>query len=196
MNTSMITISKSELRLELYRRRNQYKNPSDIKEAGQAVLGNLLSSNIIPPQSVIGSYWPIKSELDARPLLFYFYEQGHVCSLPLVQTSNKPLLFRQWRPGDLLVSGVYNILTPDETAPLITPTVLFIPLVGFDKNGNRLGRGEGYYDRTLELLRTHNSIIAMGIAFDFQEVDAIPHLDHDEPMDYIITPTRVIEVKG
>ena len=79
--------------------------------------------------------------------------------------------------------------------PLL-PQPLFIPLVGFDKNGHRLGRGEGYYDRTLERLRAHNPVIAIGIAFDFQEVEAIPHLDHDEPMDYIITPTQVIEAKG
>lgn len=192
MNTTMTSLSKMELRLELLKRRERYKNSHEAKGSGQAILRNLISSHIVPPDAIIGSYWPIKSEVDARPLLAYFYEQGHACALPFVHTSSKPLLFREWQPGNLLISGIYNILTPDETAPLVSPTVLFIPLLGFDKRGRRLGRGEGYYDRTLEHLRARNPIIAIGIAFDCQEVDIIPQLDHDEPMDYIITPSRVI----
>lgn len=195
MNTSMIPISKSQLRIDLHQRRDQYKKTYDLETSGQAILDNLTSAAIIPPEAVIGSYWPVKSEADARPLLSYFYEQGHICALPVVQASQKPLLFREWRPGHLLICGIYNILTPDENAPLVTPTVLFVPVLGFDLHGNRLGHGEGYYDRTLEALRAHHPITAIGVAFDCQEVEAIPYLDHDEPMNYIITPTRVIEIK-
>lgn len=195
MNTSMVPISKSELRTELHQRRDQYKKTHDLKASGQAILDNLISTAIIPSKAIIGSYWPVKSEADVRPLLSYFYEQGHVCALPVVQAPKKPLLFREWRPGNLLVSGIYNIFTPDETAVLVIPTVLFVPVLGFDSHGHRLGHGEGYYDRTLENLRTHHHITAIGIAFDCQEIEAIPSLDHDEPMNYIITPTRIIEIK-
>ena len=89
----------------------------DVKSSGQAILDNLLSVAIIPSEAIIGSYWPVKSEVDVRPLLAYFYDHSHICALPVVQASKKPLLFRQWRPGNLLVSGLYNILTPDDTAP-------------------------------------------------------------------------------
>jgi 5-formyltetrahydrofolate cyclo-ligase len=195
MNTSMTNISKSQLRTELHQLRDNYKKTHDLKNCGQALLDKLISAQIIPPKAVIGSYWPVKSEADACALLTYYYEQGHVCALPVVQTANKPLLFREWRPGNLLVSGIYNILTPDETAPLVTPTVLFVPILGFDSRGHRLGHGEGYYDRTLESLRSRHPIIAIGIAFDCQEVEIIPHHDYDQPMNYIITPTRVIEIK-
>ncbi len=195
MNTSMIEISKSQLRTELHQLRDNYKKNNNLKACGQALLNTLISAQVIPPKAVIGSYWPVKSEADACALLTYYYEQGHVCALPIVQAANKPLLFREWRPGNLLVSGIYNILTPDETAPLVTPTVLFVPILGFDNRGHRLGHGEGYYDRTLENLRAQHPIIAIGIAFDCQEVDIIPHHDHDQPMNYIITPTRIIEIK-
>ncbi len=195
MNTSMTDISKSQLRTELHQRRDTYKKTNDLKACGQALLNNLISAGIIPPEAIIGSYWPVKSEADACPLLTYYYEQGHVCALPVVQAPKKPLLFREWRPGNLLVSGIYNILTPDETAQLVTPTILFVPILGFDNHGHRLGHGEGYYDRTLESLRNQHPIIAIGIAFDCQEVDVIPSHDYDQPMDYIITPTRVIEIK-
>jgi 5-formyltetrahydrofolate cyclo-ligase len=195
MNTTMIGISKSQLRIELHQLRDNYKKDNDLKTSEQALLNNLISAQIIPPKAVIGSYWPVKSEADASPLLTYYYEKGHVCGLPVVQAANKPLLFREWRPGNLLVSGIYNILTPDETAPFVIPTVLFVPILGFDNRGHRLGHGEGYYDRTLESLRAQHSIIAIGIAFDCQEVGIIPQHDYDQSMNYIITPTRIIEVK-
>lgn len=195
MYTSMVTISKAQLRPNLLQRRDQYKKTHDLKSTGKAVLDNLISAAIIPPEAVIGSYWPVKSEVDVRPLLSYFYKQGHLCGLPIVQAPKKPLLFREWRPGNLLVSGIYNILTPDETASFVTPTVLFVPVLGFDRQGHRLGHGEGYYDRTLEKLRLNHHIIAIGIAFDCQEVEFIPHQAYDQRMNYIITPTQVIEIK-
>lgn len=191
----MTDISKSQLRTELHQLRDNYKKNHDLKTCGQALLDKIISAQIIPPKAVIGSYWPVKSEADACALLTYYYEQGHICALPVVQAAKKPLLFREWRPGNLLVSGIYNILTPDETAPLVTPTVLFVPILGFDNRGHRLGHGEGYYDRTLESLRAQHPIIAIGIAFDCQEVDIIPHHAYDQPMNYIITPTRIIEIK-
>lgn len=190
-----MTVSKDQLRRDLQQRRDRYKSTHDARASGQGVLQNLVAASIVAPDAVVGSYWPVKSEVDTRPILSYFYGQGHTCALPVVQAPKKPLLFREWRPGDLLVSGIYNILTPDETAALVTPSVLLTPILGFDRHGHRLGHGKGYYDQTLETLRAHHPIIAVGIAFDCQEVDAIPHLDHDEPMDYIITPTQIIKIK-
>jgi 5-formyltetrahydrofolate cyclo-ligase len=195
MNTSMTETSKTQLRIALHQRRDQYIKTHDLKATAQALLENLVSAGIIPDDAIIGSYWPVKSEADARPLLTYFYEKNHVCALPVVEAINKPLIFREWRPGNLLVSGLYNILTPDEEANIVTPTVLLVPILGFDTYGHRLGHGEGYYDRTLESLRAKNHIMAIGIAFDCQEVEIIPNLEHDEPMNYIVTPTRVIEIK-
>ena len=191
----MISILKSQLRTDLLERRDQYKKTHDLKDTGKAILQTLLSAQIITPEAIVGGYWPIKSEVDVRSLLSYFYEHNHICALPVVQASKMPLQFRQWRPGNLLVSGIYNILTPDDNAPLIIPTILFVPVVGFDAQGNRLGHGEGYYDRTLEQLRENHSLIAIGIAYDCQEVDSIPRQRHDQPMNYIITPTQVIEIK-
>jgi len=195
MSIFMTPTSKSEMRIELHQKRDQYTKVHNAKAIGQGLLKNLVDAKIILPGAIIGSYWPIKSEVDIRPLLDYFFEQGHICALPVVQASKKPLLFRQWGPGNLLVSGIYNILTPDEEAPLVTPNVLFVPVLGFDYLGHRLGYGEGYYDRTLESLRARCSIIAIGIAFDCQQVALIPHHDYDQPMNYILTPTRVIEIK-
>lgn len=191
----MIPDLKEKLRTELQQRRDEYKKSHELQGIGKAILDKLIATAIIPSDAVIGSYWPVKSEVDVRPLLSHFYKRGHTCGLPIVQAQNKPLLFREWSPGELLVSGLYNILTPDDNAPLVNPTVLFIPVLGFDRQGHRLGHGEGYYDRTLENLRVDHPIIAIGIAYDCQEVDSIPYEHFDQRLNYIITPTQVIEIK-
>jgi 5-formyltetrahydrofolate cyclo-ligase len=191
----MIPDLKEQLRLELQQKRDDYMKSRELKGIGKAILDKLIATAIIPSDAVIGSYWPVKSEVDVRPLLSHFYKRGHKCGLPIVQAQNKPLVFREWSPGELLVSGLYNILTPDDNAPLVNPTVLFIPVLGFDRQGHRLGHGEGYYDRTLETLRADHPIIAIGIAYDCQEVDSIPYEHFDQRLNYIITPTQIIEIK-
>lgn len=196
MTIAMAPPSKSQLRIELSQQRNQYVATHGGKANGQKILDVLTSAAIIPSKASIGGYWPVKSEVDIRPLLLHFYKQEHLCALPVVQGRKNPLIFREWHPGDLLVSGIYNILTPDEAAPLVIPAVLLVPILGFDKTGHRLGHGEGYYDQTLESLRAQHSLIAIGIAFDCQEVEAIPSLPHDELMDYIVTPTRVMKFRN
>ena len=70
--------------------------------------------------------------------------------------------------------------------PLVVPTVLLIPLLGFDKEGYRLGYGGGFYDRTLRSLRAHMSVLAIGIAFSGQEM-VLPHDEYDERLDWIVT---------
>jgi 5-formyltetrahydrofolate cyclo-ligase len=166
-----------------------------VKPDVQAVLNNLIRAGLAPQGAIIGGYWPTQSEVDIRPLITYFDQQGYACALPVIQSVDQPLIFRAWRPGDLLISGLYSILTPDETAPVITPTILLVPLLGFDRRGYRLGQGGGFYDLTLANLRKSDYIRAIGIAFDCQETEAIPHQDHDERMDYIVTPTRVIKIE-
>ncbi|MDH5377638.1 MAG: 5-formyltetrahydrofolate cyclo-ligase [Gammaproteobacteria bacterium] len=74
---------------------------------------------------------------------------------------------------------------------------IFIPLVAFDKKGNRLGMGGGYYDRTLAFLRTRRiwkKPLLVGLAYDFQQVDSLPSDPWDIPMQYLVTPSRVIKV--
>lgn len=195
ISTAMTNISKSHLRSLLQQTRDYHKQTEDLKDLEKGFLTNLLTANIVPRDAVIGSYWPVRSEADVRPILTHYYEQRHICALPVVQESQKPLVFRKWSPGNLLVSGTYNILTPDDTAQLITPTILFVPVLGFDRQGHRLGHGEGYYDRTLEYLRMTHTLTAIGIAFDWQEVETIPHEPHDQTLDYVVTPTRILEVR-
>ena len=75
------------------------------------------------------------------------------------------------------------------------PDVLIIPMLAFDRAGYRLGYGGGFYDRTLEKLRTRNTIIAIGTAYSSQEVAHVPISAHDQLLDYIITEREIIKCK-
>ena len=106
-----------------------------------------------------------------------------------MQGKQAPLAFRAWAPGDPMAATVWGIREPEPTRPLLVPDILLVPLLAFDGDGWRLGYGGGYYDRTLRALRRIKPIVAIGLAFDSQQVDAVPHLDYDERLDWVLTPS-------
>ena len=84
--------------------------------------------------------------------------------------------------------GVFGTEAPPETAPVLRPDVLLVPLLAVDDAGWRLGYGGGFYDRTLAGLRTDGRpCIAIGIAFAAQQVASVPHGPDDQPLDALVT---------
>jgi 5-formyltetrahydrofolate cyclo-ligase len=73
--------------------------------------------------------------------------------------------------------------------PGLEPQLLLVPCVGFGPVGLRLGYGGGFYDRTLARLRGIKAVTAIGLAFDEQRIDAVPHADYDERLDWVLTPS-------
>ncbi|MGH6953820.1 MAG: 5-formyltetrahydrofolate cyclo-ligase [Alphaproteobacteria bacterium] len=136
---------------------------------------------------VVSGYWPEPDELDVRPLLVALHARGHAVALPVVGGRGQPLMFRRWRPDDSLVAGALGIATPSPEAPELRPTILLVPLLAFDRDGYRLGRGGGYYDRTLRAARAAGRVLAVGVAFAAQEVARVPRDDGDERLDWIVT---------
>jgi 5-formyltetrahydrofolate cyclo-ligase len=104
------------------------------------------------------------------------------------------LVFRQWKPGDPLVAGKMDIPEPRASAPVLDPDLLFVPLAAFDRAGQRIGYGAGFYDVTLEALRARKPIVAVGVAYAAQEVEAVPREDHDERLDFILTERELIVI--
>jgi 5-formyltetrahydrofolate cyclo-ligase len=104
---------------------------------------------------------------------------------------DQPLLFRAWQPGDPLEAKVWGIREPADSAPLVTPDIVLTALLAFDDRGWRLGWGGGYFDRSIRALRGSGKrrVTVVGLAYDEQKVDAVPHLDYDEPLDWILTPS-------
>jgi 5-formyltetrahydrofolate cyclo-ligase len=149
-----------------------------------------------PTAHIVSGYLPMRTELDPIRLLQALAAAGLTTSLPVVAARETPLLFRKWTPGDPTVPAGFGTREPPPANSRIEPDLLLVPLLAFDRQGYRLGYGGGYYDRTLRALRARppspgqaKAVRAIGVAFDEQEIDAVPHLDYDETLDGILTPT-------
>ena len=145
---------------------------------------------MILPQ-VIAGYWPLPHEVDVMPLLEGLALEGYTCTLPAIESVDKPLVFREWIPSEPMEENLFFIPQPKETAPSVDPSFLFVPMLAFDDRGYRLGYGGGFYDRTLCALRKARKIMTVGLAFDNQLVSRVPVEDHDQRLDYILTQTHI-----
>jgi 5-formyltetrahydrofolate cyclo-ligase len=95
-----------------------------------------------------------------------------------------------------MAPAVWGIAEPLASRPAVEPDVVLVPLLAFDVRGYRLGYGGGFYDRSLEALRRVKPILAIGLAYDELRLDGVPHLDYDEPLDWVLTPSGPIKCDG
>jgi 5-formyltetrahydrofolate cyclo-ligase len=150
----------------------------------------------ITPTTVISGFMPLKSEINPLPLMKVLAEAGATLALPVVTGRGKPLIMRAWRWGEPLNEGVWGIREPKPEAREVEPDILLVPLLAFDRAGNRIGYGAGYYDMTIARLRARKPVTAIGIAFAIQEVPAVPATERDERLDLVLTENEVIEIKS
>lgn len=183
-----VTGAKRELRARIVAWRNGL-TAGQRAEAGAALAKHGLAFlGPRAPGTVVSGFASLPDELDCMPLLGRLAGEGSQLALPIVQGKGRPLMFRAWSPGDAMDAGVWDIPQPKVDKAELAPDVLLVPLLAFDKAGWRLGYGGGFYDRTLRGLRTAKPIVAVGLAYDQQLVDAVPHLDYDEQLDWVLTP--------
>lgn len=99
-----------------------------------------------------------------------------------------------WRPGEPLVTGRGGVPEPREerSAMLLGPVAFLVPVVAFDEQGSRLGRGGGAYDRLFEDLGCGPDMVRLGLAYEFQRVEGIPQDARDVPLNYVITEDRIV----
>ncbi len=138
---------------------------------------------------VLAGYWPMRSEIDPRPLMRRFARAGWRLALPVTPARGGrcALEFRLWGDGELLAEHAFGMREPGDAALAVRPDVVVVPLLAFDATGHRLGYGAGHYDRTLEELRTDGPAWAMGAAFADQAVEALPSAPHDQRLDAVVT---------
>jgi len=166
------------------------------RDKGQAAKSLLQFADELTPGehgAVVSGYVAIGSEIDAMGLLERFFEQGFTIGLPLVTAPDTPLTFLNYQPGDRLVKGNFDVFTPQHDVAKVTPALLLVPLLAFDRQGYRLGYGGGFYDRTLAQLRQRGAIKAIGLSFGGQEVDAVPHDGFDQPLDGVLCESGLIK---
>tara|TARA_B100000780_G_scaffold134468_1_gene94232 strand:+ start:241 stop:786 length:546 start_codon:yes stop_codon:yes gene_type:complete len=139
----------------------------------------------------IGGYFPVNFEVDDLDLLYNFEKNNYKISLPVIKKKFQ-MDFYNWKFSDPLKINNYGIPEP-EIKKLVYPDILFIPMVAFDKNLNRLGYGGGYYDRFIERLSRKKKIIKIGLAISSQQIKKIPTNKYDQKLDYIITNENIIK---
>lgn len=135
---------------------------------------------------VIAFCWPIRAEVDCRPLVSALLDSGWRAAIPTVVAPAAPMEFRAWQPAAPLAVDPYGIPVPATPACLI-PDVLLLPLVAFDAAGFRLGYGGGYFDRTLAACAPRP--LTIGVGFELARVPGIQPHAHDIPLDIIVTET-------
>ncbi|MGL4637839.1 MAG: 5-formyltetrahydrofolate cyclo-ligase [Beijerinckiaceae bacterium] len=178
-------LSKTDIRTSALAKRNA-ASVEWRAMASRDIARHALAAAASGPGGPVAGYWPCRSEADPRPLMDALSQYGRMLALPVIEHPN--VIFRRYIEGVDLVDAGFGTMGPDASADVLRPAILLVPLAAFDASGNRIGWGQGHYDRVIErLLADGAPLMTIGIAFSFQQVDAVPVEPHDRPLDLIAT---------
>jgi len=137
--------------------------------------------------TIVSGFFPIRSEIDPRPLMDQFRKMGARLCMPVVMDKTT-IVFRELVRGAELVDTGFGTRGPGEDAETLDPSLLIVPLSVFDHHGGRIGYGAGHYDRAIAKI-IHKGInpCLIGMAFDCQHEEGVPTEPHDQPLDAMLT---------
>ena len=181
-------MSKSKLRSKILnlRKKNLYKKLNLYPD----IIYRFLKKNKINFKNV-GGYYPCNHEIDDLDMLNFLRNKRANISLPVIRENNQ-MDFFEWTSKDPLKINKYGIVEPISSKK-IYPDVIFVPLVAYDYDLNRLGYGGGFYDRYLEKISKIKKIFKIGLGFSYQEIKKIPINKYDRKLDLIITEKKIIQ---
>jgi 5-formyltetrahydrofolate cyclo-ligase len=192
----------AEIRAER-RRLRELRNGLDpaIRSAAEAAIrATLARLGVFGRGHHVALYLPMPGEVDLRPCLDIARRRGsHIYVPRIVDRRRRRMLFSPWTAGAARRTNAFGIVEPDTSAgtrPVIGLDTVVLPVVGFDRHGNRLGMGAGYYDRALRRRRDRDAAWRrprlIGVAYACQQIDSIPASPWDVPLDLIVTERGVI----
>jgi 5-formyltetrahydrofolate cyclo-ligase len=185
---------KAEIRKKVLARRDRIEPMRRIELSLEAADhgARLINFN---PGTIVSGFFPIRSEIDPRPLMDMVRQKGARLCLPVV-IDKTTIVFRELVRGGELVDTGFGTRGPGETAPVLDPEIMIMPLSAFDSKGGRIGYGAGHYDRAIDrLIEKGRSPKLYGFAFSCQQVPEIPVEAHDQPLEAVITETGIIECR-
>lgn len=188
------TSLKAQLRTEALARRDAL--PAEMRSAAAEAIAARGLPFALKPGMFVSGFMAMKSEINPLPLMRKLAEAGAKLALPAIAGRGKPLIMRAYAFGDELARGQWGIREPKPEAPEVAPDVLLVPLAAFDRAGQRIGYGAGYYDMTIRALRARKAVTAVGLAFAAQEIGEVPATDRDERLDFVLTEREVIDLRG
>ncbi|MCF6322120.1 MAG: 5-formyltetrahydrofolate cyclo-ligase [Rhizobiaceae bacterium] len=178
--------TKSEIRTEILARRDALGGEKRIdKSLLAAELGG--DDILFDPGCIISGFFPIRSEIDPRPLMDKLRQRGAMLCLPVVVGKTK-IIFRELVRGAELIDTGFGTRGPGSDARVVDPQIMLMPLAAFDETGGRIGYGAGHYDRAIaRLVEMDCRPRLFGVAFDCQQCEHVPQERHDIAMDAIVT---------
>ncbi|HEV2506336.1 MAG TPA: 5-formyltetrahydrofolate cyclo-ligase [Mesorhizobium sp.] len=177
---------KKQLRKEALARRDAL-DPFWRIEASLEMAERARDSISFEPGAIVSGFWPMRSEVDVRPMMFALREHGARLCLPAI-LDKTTIAFRELVRGAPLVEMGFGTHGPSEEAEVLDPDIMLIPLAAFDARGHRIGYGAGYYDRAISRLQDAGKQPRLiGIAFDCQQVSEVPDEPHDVVIPEILT---------
>jgi 5-formyltetrahydrofolate cyclo-ligase len=174
---------RAQWRREMLARRKD--QPAEVRVRSDQHLDTELTQALEGVDGVLGFYWPIQGEYDARPVVLRWLAgaAGRQAALPVVLRRATPLIFRKWTADTPMIPAGFGTSVPAPDEQLV-PRALLIPLVGFDLAGYRLGYGGGYYDRTVAALPMRPYTI--GIGYSICRLDSIDPQSYDLKLDRLV----------
>lgn len=192
-------MQRQKIRTE-YRNKRQALSAQQQSTAANKLLTTCLSSTTLAQAKSIACYIANDGEIDPIKIIDYCWQQGRCVLLPVLHPFSKGhLLFVEYHPNSATRKNVYGIGEPIVTSTNIhtldTIELILTPLVAFDKKGNRLGMGGGYYDRTLAPIRRDTlSTQLIGLAHTCQQTDSLLTDRWDIPLNGIATPDEFFNI--
>jgi 5-formyltetrahydrofolate cyclo-ligase len=190
-------MTKQIVRKQLRDKRNALSQ----QEQGDAELQIALQLKaLVTANSNVAGYLANDGEVNLGAAFQVLREQQCKVSLPILHPFRKGyLLFQHFDDNTVMTHNKFNISEPKlssvDAVAIATLDYILMPLVGFDSQGNRLGMGGGFYDRTLSRLFTlEKPPVLIGIAHDCQQVESLVTEPWDIPLNAIVTPTKTLKI--
>ena len=164
--------SKLEFNLEIFNRLSKFINFDEIKH--------------------VASFISIRSEISTNQLNERIIVLKKNLLLPVIEKDSNELTFKKYNFNKKLKLGRFNIPEPSKESVSITPQLFFVPCLGFDLDGYRLGYGGGFYDKIFAKYKKLNiKFYSIGYAFDDQKYSNIPKEDFDFKLDFVLTEKQL-----
>ncbi|MCV2883463.1 5-formyltetrahydrofolate cyclo-ligase [Aestuariibacter sp. AA17] len=174
---------------------------SEQHRASQDLHQQLVQAALLNKARVVACYLANDGEIDLTPTIEYCWQQNIQIALPVLHPfSQGHLLFLNYHHNTLMKANHYGIAEPKlactDVIPLANIDLILAPLVAFDAEGNRLGMGGGFYDRTLAPINRNSlNTQVVGVAHKCQQADHLPSEHWDIPLAKIITPKQVFSTR-
>ncbi len=183
-------VDKKHLRQKLRNQRNQLTK-GEVQTRSATIIARIMALDVYQHAQIVACYVSVGCEVDTRAFLDWALVAGKQIAVP-VTLGEGCMVFQRLVDLTELQPAQLGLLEPRlDTKNVVSPQMLdlvFVPGVVFDRQGHRIGTGGGYYDRFLACTQA----MRVGLAYDFQLIDAVPFDVHDVVMDIIVTEREVV----